>query len=57
MTEGLIKDAAQDAVPSFTVATRAMNRQEGQTMKEFAGEIRREALLLAPLEEGGTGAC
>ena len=57
MTEGLIKDAAQDAVPSFTVATRATNRQEGQTMKEFAGEIRREALLLAPLEEGGTGAC
>ena len=57
MTEDLLKCAAQDAVPSFTVATRAMNRQEGQTMKEFAGEIRREALMLAPLEEGGTGAC
>ena len=55
MTEGLLKDAAQETVPSFKVDTRAMNRTEGQTMKEFAGEIRREASLLAPPKEGGNG--
>lgn len=33
MTEGLLKDAAQEAEPTFAVVTHDMKRMEGQTMK------------------------
>ena len=64
-TENLLKDAAKEGEPPFTVDTRAMNRSDGQTMKEFAAEIRKEAsaeILKAasapdPLKEGGNGSC
>ena len=55
MVEGLLKDAAGEAGSPFEVGTRAMNRKDAQSMKEFAGEIRTEAFKLAPLKEGGIG--
>ncbi len=57
MAEDLLKGAAKEADPPFTVVTRAMNRTKGQTMKEFAAEIRRAAFVPDHPREGGNGSC
>ena len=57
ITEDLLKDAAKEADAPFAAFTRAMKRTEGQTMKEFAMEIRREAFAPNSPREGGNGSC
>ena len=57
IADDLLKNAAKEADPPFAVGTRAMTRTKGQTMKEYAGDIRREAFVLAPLKEGGDAVC
>ncbi len=55
--EDILTDAAKEADAPFAVFTRAMKRTEGQTMKVFAMEIRREAFAPDSPREGGNGSC
>ena len=49
----LLTDAARESDPSFKPVIKTMRRMQGQTMKEFAAEIRSAYSEAAPCMKGG----
>ncbi len=53
MTEQMISEAAEESEEPFTIEFKSLRRGDGQSMKEFAAQIREASKALPPDSKGG----